>query len=669
MRNLILPLSITSILLFSSSFKSNGMNYVFTFFLFILFFSAFSFSKTFSRIKNNFEDKTRRVKAVNPSDISSVSDGSGGVYLFWKESGSPIESKVYFAHDNLNGEYPTEIIGKRISDLSFIQKNPVSIPYISNDAILAWKDYSNQFAGDLFMQRISEHELLWGENGIRVTASAEQIFDYALSSDKAGNIFVSYITRSEYPSNDYKILYQRILSDGSLTYKIESMLVESSARKKNNLKIIHDNNGGAFILWTEKINDKESLLIKKVDPSGKSVLGKKPIKISGTLHNTVNFCESIISNSLLYIAWETDDKNIYHQLINNKGKAIWTVGGIKASLNKGENKFQQTIQYDSLITLSWLNEFEQNKKLIVQKFKTNGKEIWTRNGVQAANIDNKISDYSITDDSEGGIFISWLSSNSSYRECGVDVQRISKKGRLLWDSLKTNASSSANCEKMYLSVYADLNDQAIVVYENLSNEISIEKVKKFQRPENDFLSLSSESSGKSVKLKMNANIKNEKMVFIIERLAHSDTSANVWEYIGTVDALPSADITEYEFTDSPTEFGTLYYRSTLKSNSKELISNISRIDFLEAASKIIVAQNNPNPFRDSTLINFYLPISSSVGFEFFNGHAEKIGELEEKFFPAGENNVTFYANGLQPGIYFFRFYTKDFVEVKKMVVD
>ena len=168
---------------------------------------------------------------------------------------------------------------------------------------------------------------------------------------------------------------------------------------------------------------------------------------------------------------------------------------------------------------------------------------------------------------------------------------------------------------------------------------------------------------------MNTNIKNEKMIFIIERLAHSDTSANVWEYIGTVDALPSADFTEYEFTDNPVEFGTLYYRTILKSNSKELLSNISRINYLEAASKIIVAQNNPNPFRDSTVINFYLPISSSVAFEFFNEHAEKIGELEEKEFPAGENSITFYAKELRPGIYFYKLFTRDFVEVKKMVVD
>jgi len=635
----------------------------------VLFFSAFSFSKTFARTKYNPEDKAHRIKAINPSDISSVSDGSSGVYLFWKESGSPIESKVYFAHVNLNEEYSSEIIGKRISDLSFIQKNPMSVPYISNDAILVWKDYSNQFTGDLFMQRISGNELLWGENGIRVTTTTEPIFDYSLNSDKAGNIFVSFITRSEYPSNDYKILYQRILSDGSLAYKNEPVLVETSVRKKNNLKIIDDNSGGAFILWTEKINDKESLLIKKVDPSGKSVFGKKPIRVSGSLHNTIKFCESFISNSLLYIAWETDDKNIYHQLMNSKGKAIWTVGGIKASFMKGENKFPRTTRYDSLITLSWLNEFEQNKKLIVQKFKPNGKEIWARNGIRVANFYNNFSNYSIDNDGDGGILISWLNRSSSYNSCEVDVQRISNKGKLLWDSLKTNASSFANCEKMYLSIYANVKDQAIIVYENLSNEISIEMVKKFKRPENDFLSLSTESNGKLIKLKMNTNIKDEKMVFIIERLAQSDTSANTWEYIGTVDPSLSADITEYEFTDSPTEFGTLYYRSILKSSSKEIISNILRIDFLEAALKIIVAQNNPNPFRDSTVINFYLPIPSSVAFEFFNEHAEKIGELEAKEFPSGENNITFYARGLQPGIVFYKLFTKDFVEVKKMVVD
>jgi hypothetical protein len=654
-------------MLLSSSFKSNDTNFVFTFFLFILFLSAFS--KTLSQIKDVHEKKTYTIKAINSSDISSISDGKGGIYLFWKESRSPIESKVYFTHINVDEEYSAEIVGKRISDLSITQNNPMSLTYILNDAILAWKDYSNNFIGDLFMQRISGDQLIWGESGIRVTNSSEQILNFALSSDKAGNIFVSYITRSEYPSNDYKILYQRILSDGSLTFKNEPILVESSIRKINNLKIIHDNNGGAFILWTEKINNKESILLKKVDPSGKSVLGKKPIRVSATFHNSISFCESFISNSLLYIAWETEDKNIYHQLINNKGKAIWTVGGVKAAQSKGSNIIPQVIQYDSLITLSWLNEFNHAQTLYVQKFKTSGKEIWKGIGIPVATNKIFFSNYSITSDDDGGIFIAWKNNTTTQNKCNINVQRLSYKGKSLWDSLGTNSTLSADCNRNYISVFAGLKDQATISYEGPSGELIIEKVQKFQVPKNDFLTLSSELKGKSVKLRMNTNLKNEKLIFIVERLAHSDTSANVWEHIGTVDALPSADITEYEFIDNPVEFGTLYYRTILTSNSKELLSNISRIDYLEAVSKIIVAQNNPNPFRDSTIINFYLPVSTSVAFEFFDEHAENIGELAAKEFPAGENSITFYAKGLRPGIYFYKLFTKDFVEVKKMVVD
>ena len=274
----------------------------------------------------------------------------------------------------------------------------------------------------------------------------------------------------------------------------------------------------------------------------------------------------------------------------------------------------------------------------------------------------------MSNDIEGGLFISWISNDSTNGDCQINVQKIGSKGAYLWDSLKTSVSALDICENNYLSVYADTNNQAVLVYNHTANEIVVEKVKKFIPPETNFLNLSSELDGRSVKLKMQTNIKNEKMAFIVERLAHSDTSANVWEFIGRVDAVSSTGNTEHELIDNPTEFGTLYYRATLKSITKELASNISRIDFLEAASKIIVAQNNPNPFKDSTVINFYLPVSSYVGFEFFNGHAEKIDEFPENFFPAGENGVTFYANELPPGIYFFRFFTKDFVEVKKMII-
>lgn len=655
------------LLLFLDWIRSYGVNCKYSLILISLFFSAIPVTKTFSQFRNKIDDKTHKINASNPADISSVYDGHGGIYLIWKESHSPIESKVFYAYLNFNDNYPSDIFGSNISELSFMQNNPKAIPYISNDAVVAWKDYSNQFTGDLYLQRISKTELLWSKTGIRINNSPQQIFNYSLCSDNAGNIFVVYITREEYPSNDYNLNYQRVLSDGNLAYKNQSVVIESSPRIKNNLQIIHDNNGGAFILWTEKINNRESLLIKKCDPSGNLVFGKRPIKISGTMHNTVRFCTDIINKSFLYIAWENDDKNIYHQLINNKGKAIWTVGGTKAVYTRGMNMFPQTVRGDSIITLCWLNELNNKSSLFLKKFKTSGKEIWKDKGVAITNCNCNIKNYSLADDGEGGHFIAWFYDTLSIDNCRLGIQQINSKGKLLWDSVNISSAFSTSSVKNHLAVYPDQKDCALLSYKFSNDLIYVEKVHKFQKPIGDFLFLTSELSGKSVKLKINTNVKDEKFLFIVERLAHSDTSANVWEYLGSVDA--SANTTDYEFVDDPTEYGTLYYRTILKGNLKELLSNMSRIDYLEATSKIIVAQNNPNPFRDSTVISFYLPTSALVALEYFDDHAEKIGELTERLFPAGESSITFYARGLQPGIYFYKLFTKDFVEVKKMVVD
>ena len=664
MRNSTLLLSLSNASIQISSFKLTEL--LVTFLSILSLSAAFTFT-ALGQKASNMENYQRIIKANNPFEISTISDGLDGLYLLWQEGSTPLENKVYFTHIDLAQKIRTNTFGKKISELSRIQTNPKIYPYLSNNAIVAWKDYSGQFSGELFLQRISNDSLMWNESGILLTKSDEQIFDYSLCSDKAGNIFFSYVTRSEYPSDDYNVYYQRILSDGSLTYNNQPVLIDKSIRKKNNIKIIRDSNGGAYLLWTEKINSKESLLLKKVDASGKLLFGSLPIKISGAAHNVSAVTGNLINNSLLYIVWESNNKEIYHQLINKKGKALWPVGGLKVTHLKGSNFHPKIIPNDSLITLAWLNKTGQIESLFAQRFKLSGNEIWNNNGALIFKLKTNISDYAINSDYSGGILSTWVYSNIS-DNCLLGVQRINENGFPSWDSLNAKMNLHVNCENPFLSVFALSDDRAIVTYKNSSNEISVDRITNFRADELDYFNLSSEINDGSVLLKLNSNIMNEKLIFIIERLAKSDTTENVWEFIGSFDAPPSPNIVDYEFTDNPKEFGTLYYRAILKSDSKELISNISRVDYLDAESEIIVAQNNPNPFTDSTVINFYLPAEADVGFEFFNGRVEKIGELDVKSYPAGENSVTFYRNGLTPGIYFFRFYTKDFVEVKKMMM-
>lgn len=637
--------------------------------LLILFFSLVPAKKTISQIANSLENSDYRIKASNPSDISAVFNNDGGVYLFWKEGRSTIESKVYYAYLDYKIKLPGEITGENISNLSIIQNYPKSILYISKEAVLAWKDYSNQPTGDLYLQRFEKDKQIWNKPGIKINYNSEQIFDYSLCSDRAGNIFVCYLSRSEFPSNDFNIKYQRLLSSGSLVFSKEEVLIESSSRLKSKLRIVNDNNGGAYILWTENLSNKEVLLFKKVDVSGKLSYGKRPLKISGTLQNVKTFSAAAVNNNMLYVAWETNDNNIYHQLINSAGKAVWTVGGVKAAFTRGINSLPKVFHEDTLITLGWLNSFTKRNSICLQRFKLSGKEIWTNKGVVAITIEDLIENYVMTDDLEGGISLAFLSRSKKNNSCKLGIQRLNSKGKLLSDSINYSVPSNLSCSNSYLSSVVIDSKIELISYQNASGDIVIKQVPKQVNLDNGFITLGAQLLGREVKLSISTNVTDKNLLIVLERQQYSDTSSNTWKFIAGFNSFQTSANDELHYVDTPDEYGTLYYRAILKSSSKELVSNTTRIDYLEAASKIVVAQNNPNPFTDSTTISFYLPNSSAVSFEFYNDHLEKIREYPAQEFPAGENSIVFYRNDLHSGIYFYKLLTKDFIEVKKMVID
>jgi hypothetical protein len=131
----------------------------------------------------------------------------------------------------------------------------------------------------------------------------------------------------------------------------------------------------------------------------------------------------------------------------------------------------------------------------------------------------------------------------------------------------------------------------------------------------------------------------------------------------------SVDVKKYFVTDFPEENGTLYYRVTQKNfEGKELNADLTRVNFFSEPSEIVVTQNIPNPFNDSTKISFFLPVETKISLKIFNSSLENIFEINSQPFPAGKNELYFAADNLDPGIYFYKFEANEFVDVKKMVI-
>ena len=79
-------------------------------------------------------------------------------------------------------------------------------------------------------------------------------------------------------------------------------------------------------------------------------------------------------------------------------------------------------------------------------------------------------------------------------------------------------------------------------------------------------------------------------------------------------------------------------------------------------------QNYPNPFNPATTISFQLPITSQVTLKIYDVLGNEVAILANENKPAGSYEVMFDATRLSSGMYFYRLDTKNFSQVRKMIL-
>lgn len=78
-------------------------------------------------------------------------------------------------------------------------------------------------------------------------------------------------------------------------------------------------------------------------------------------------------------------------------------------------------------------------------------------------------------------------------------------------------------------------------------------------------------------------------------------------------------------------------------------------------------QNYPNPFNPSTTIKFDIPKDEYVRLKIFNIKGEEVATLVNEYKKAGSYTISFNADGLSSGVYFYSLEAGSILQVKKMV--
>jgi hypothetical protein len=84
-----------------------------------------------------------------------------------------------------------------------------------------------------------------------------------------------------------------------------------------------------------------------------------------------------------------------------------------------------------------------------------------------------------------------------------------------------------------------------------------------------------------------------------------------------------------------------------------------------------LGSNYPNPFKESTNIDYILPADGKVTLNLFNQQGQLVKTLVDNFETAGAHSVKFNADGLQSGVYYYNLSTKglsNINETKRMII-
>jgi hypothetical protein len=158
--------------------------------------------------------------------------------------------------------------------------------------------------------------------------------------------------------------------------------------------------------------------------------------------------------------------------------------------------------------------------------------------------------------------------------------------------------------------------------------------------------------------------------FEVEKQVGSGQSAvGNWEKIGFVEGNgTTAETNYYSFEDKNLSSGTYQYRlRQIDFDGSFEYSNVIEVE-IDIPNEFSLSQNYPNPFNPSTTIQFSIPQPVNVKLTVYNLLGERIALLLDRYLESGTHSVTFSAEDLNSGLYFYKIEADKFTAIRKLIL-
>ncbi|NNG27684.1 MAG: T9SS type A sorting domain-containing protein, partial [Ignavibacteriaceae bacterium] len=137
-----------------------------------------------------------------------------------------------------------------------------------------------------------------------------------------------------------------------------------------------------------------------------------------------------------------------------------------------------------------------------------------------------------------------------------------------------------------------------------------------------------------------------------------------WKVLGT--GLPNSPVYDINYHQPTQKLVAGTHGRSLFEIDLSTITVVNKEDL--SVNDFKLYQNYPNPFNPKTLIKYSTPVDGHVTLKIYSAIGEEVIALVNEFKSAGDYEISFFADNITSGIYFYRLEVNNFGLTRKMIL-
>ena len=513
---------------------------------------------------------------------------------------------------------------------------------MAGGAIVIWMDARNELVYEIYAQRVDgDGQLLWQANGINAAPNpAGNDNDPEVASDGAGGAVVCW---TDFRVSPPKIYAQRISPEGFLLWPSSGVPLATAAGAQYKSKIVSDGQGGAIVAWQDsRVSDFDlNIYAQRIDAGGNLLWGTAGVPVVAAVGEQLADFRILPDGAGGALFFWTDLRTltryqIYGQHLAAGGTQNWATDGVLISpQSSGDSHIQPCVIADGSggAIVAWTRN-TSTFDIVAQRVDGAGARLWAANGIPVCAAPWGQTVPQMIAGADSSALIAWVDSRTGGNPLNQDIYaaRLNLDGSLPWTTGGVAVCTAPNEQTAHV-IATDGGGGAYIVWTDFRDGVQYD---------------------------------------LYHQHLMADGTLDLAVGGAAVNLAPSASpgfVTATATGDGHVILAWDEFRSPEKNIFADRIGGpvVSGVG-PHLPSPVQLAQNRPNPFNPSTVIEFTLAAGGQVRLEIFDVRGRKVGVLLDEQRAAGTHSVRLDASQLASGVYMYRLNVEGVTQSKRMAL-